>query len=138
MNNHLQKTLILASLAIFLSPMSATAKSWNGTFTVKNETGQEITNLYVDHRCGKLFDSVYRGKLASNATTAPTVLHGQSGSDDIWSLRFKVNGKNIARKRKQCNFEPEDANQNVMVVLQAGGFDIHYPASDSCKNNRYD
>ncbi len=138
MCSKLQKALIFTCLSMFLSPLCATAKSWNGTFTVKNETGEEITNVYVDHRFCKLFDSVYSGKLASNATTSSQVLRGQDGHDDIWSLRFKIGGKNVGRKSKQCNFEPEDANQNVMVVLQKGEFYIHYPGSDSCKNNKYD
>ncbi len=111
--------------------------SWNGYLVVLNSTNQNISDVSVIHTIGGITDQVQAASMAPNTSTKPIKLHGQSGSDDLWTIAFKLNGESIGRTGKQCNFEPEDANQTVYVALNSTDFSIVYPKSDSCMNNHY-
>ena len=111
--------------------------SWTGNLIVTKSTEHSITDVSVTHTCGEFIDSASAATLASNTSTAPIKMRGQSGHDDLWNVSFKLNGETIGRSGKQCNFEQEDAGKTIYILLHESNFSIVCPESDSCVDNHY-
>lgn len=110
--------------------------TYNGTFTVVNCTNATITNVSVVHTCASFTNSATAGSLAPGAAVA-TSMNSQSGSNDLWSITFTMNGQTYSRSGKQCNYMPDDSPQGVVISLYLKNFSVLLPVTSSCLNNYY-
>ncbi|WP_198018843.1 hypothetical protein [Azorhizobium doebereinerae] len=110
--------------------------TYNGTFTVVNCTNNTISNVSVVHTCGSFTNSATAGSLAPGQAVA-TSLNSQSGSNDLWSITFTMNGQTYSRSGKQCNYMPDDSPQGVVISLYLKNFSVLLPVTSSCLNNYY-
>lgn len=111
--------------------------TYNGTFTVVNCTNATISNVTVVHTCGSFTNSATAASLAPGAATAAVALNGQSGSNDLWSITFTMNGQTYSRSGKQCNYMPDDSPQGAVIALYLKNFSVLLPVTSSCLNNSY-
>ena len=113
-------------------------KSYDGHMLVINCTGEDITDLRLEHRCGQAQPSTLtKDKLENQKATSSVGIVALSGHNDLWDLEFKRGGTQYRRNNKQCNM-PNSSTMNVaVIILYAKSFSVITPDSGPCTLNHY-
>jgi hypothetical protein len=127
-------------------------KEYEGTFSVKNATGEKIYMVEVIHHAGSILGHLrQRGSLEAKSLENGASIQGgclftAAGVHDLWDVKFSVDrpawgggGQMVmvryVRLNKGCDYEPEDAPQNCEIELKIGSFSVKMPVSSSCLDN---
>ena len=107
--------------------------TYQGTFSVQNLTGFDITNLTVMHTCNNYVDVITSAALDGNATTSTVTLNSEDGYDDFWTVCYTLGNNVISFAHYNCNFEESDKGGNCSIVLSSSqSFSVDTPESPSC------
>lgn len=113
--------------------------TYTGTFTVTNNTGQDISNLVASHTTSDYgTSSLGPQPLANGATTSPPVPFKSSTSQtDTWSVSFTCSDGQRTGSA-DCAFHDDDNGGNVSIILNLSNWSILMPAGHTCPDNDYD
>jgi hypothetical protein len=116
---------------------SATLETYGGTYTLTNCTGDTITDVSLTLATGAGKYPLVEKSLAPGQSSGPVKFESQSGSRDFWSISFTRGGQGYSKQNKQCNFETDDAGQNVAFTVARKNYSIVMPESSPCIQNGY-
>jgi hypothetical protein len=109
--------------------------TYQGTFSVQNLTGSDITNLTVMHTCNNYVDIITSATLDSGATASAVTLNSEDGYDDFWTVCYTSGDNVYSFAHYNCNFEESDAGGTCAIVLSSSqAFSVNTPVSSSCSN----
>jgi hypothetical protein len=113
--------------------------TYNGTFTVLNNTGGPINNVVVSHTTSEFGTTSFRAPTLGNLTMgAPVGLTTSTSNTDQWTVSFQNSTGASFTGEENCGFESEDNGRDVVVILGILSYSIIMPVSSCCTRNSYD